>query len=400
MAFNPGTSNKALATLWSPAIWLSPVVFCLACATPATLPQPPAIDLSAALHGSQVSNLSAVANTPTEKEILLVNDDMRDFLRRHVNPKSSDDARLRELLKGMLAEGYLALDYEYDSTFTASQTFALKRGNCLSFTNLFVALAREIDLDVQFQLVDIPPRWHASEDWVIFDKHINTVLPRLRVNGIYTRDYVVDFNIADYLGNYDQSAISDAQAIALMYNNLGVGQMRQNNIEMAMAFFRKAHTLHEKLPGLWINIGVLHARLGQLDTAEAALHQALKLEKSNPAALSNLAALYEARGELENMQSVEAWMRYYRDKNPYYYFQLAQRAYGEARYSDAQALVDQATRIKRDEHQFHYLHALLQEQKGNLGGARSSLELAVKHSAQSQKVQNAYETKLKLLQEQ
>ncbi|MGJ8668709.1 MAG: tetratricopeptide repeat protein [Oceanococcus sp.] len=376
---------------------MSPLVFCWSCVTPAALPTPTKFDVHAVFSNSAWESSSDLAITPTEEEILAVDTDMRDFLQRHVNLKSSDEARLRELLKGMLDEGYLALDYQFDSTYTASQTFALKRGNCLSFTNLFVALAREVDLDVKFQLVDIPPRWHSNESWVVFDKHINTVLPRLRVNGIYTRDYVVDFNIADYLGNYDQTVVNDTQAIALMYNNLGVDKMRKNRPREAMALFHKAYNLSEKLPGLWINIGVLHARTGKLDKAEVALQQALKLEKSNPAALSNLASLYEARGELGKMQLVEEWMRFYRDKNPYYYFQLAQRAYVEERHRDALALADQAIRIKRDEHQFHYLRALIQQKNGNLESARNSLDLALRHSMQLHKVHKAYQEKMNLL---
>ena len=376
---------------------LNPLIFCLSCATPQALPDPPKLTLESLLSAELPQQESTTAVVPTAQEILSVNDEMRSFLRRYVNPKSSDYSRLRELLTGMMQEGYLSLNYQIERTQSAAETFARKDGNCLSFTNLFVALARQIGLDVHFQLVDIPPRWHSQDTWVVFDKHINTIVPRLRVNGLYTRDYVVDFNIADYLGNYDQRVIRDEQAIALMYSNLGVAQMRQGSHANALALFRAAYDLHPDIPGLWINIAVMHARLGHLNQAEVALHHALKLEKANPAALSNLAALYAARGEPDNTQTVEAWMRFYRDKNPYYYFNLAHRAYREKRFEEAFSLVKQALSIKKDEHQFHYLLALLHQHKGELSEAKDKLKLALKHSIQQRKIHDAYRQKLEHL---
>ena len=51
----------------------------------------------------------------------------------------------------------------YDEiTRTASETFRARRGNCLSFSNMFVAMARDVGLDVQFQEVEIPPDWTST----------------------------------------------------------------------------------------------------------------------------------------------------------------------------------------------------------------------------------------------
>lgn len=366
----------------------------VACATPAALPAPPTITTQDLLAGPPPSEQAAAEHIPPPSDILQVQPAMQAFLQRHVQARAGDATRMRQLLKGMMQEGYLTLEYEHGETHTAAQTFALKSGNCLSFTNLFVALAREIGLSVRFQLVDIPPRWHSTESWVIFDNHINTVLPRMRIGGLYTRDYVVDFNIADYQGNYDRRQISDEQAMALMYNNLAVAQMRQQKEALALALFRQAHALYARLPGLWTNLGVLHARLGRLDKAEAALHRALELQRANPAALSNLASLYQARGETDKLSAVQVRMAYYRDKNPYYYYQQAQQHFAEQDWQTARQLVQQALSIKNDEHQFHYLNALIARQLGLPSQALASLQHAWEHAHSHRKLQQAYAAKL------
>ena len=38
------------------------------------------------------------------------------------------------------------------------------RGNCLSFSSMFVAMAREADLTAYFQEVYIPPNWRTVND--------------------------------------------------------------------------------------------------------------------------------------------------------------------------------------------------------------------------------------------
>lgn len=59
-------------------------------------------------------------------------------------------ARMRQLIQGLQNDGYFATRDHTDETLTAAEAFRTRSGNCLSYTNLFVALAREAGLDAVY----------------------------------------------------------------------------------------------------------------------------------------------------------------------------------------------------------------------------------------------------------
>ena len=72
------------------------------------------------------------------------------------------------------ARGMFSLEYA-EVTRTASGTFHDRQGNCLSFTMLFVALARAAGLPANYQSVEVPPTW-ANDGQVVIANHVNTVV--------------------------------------------------------------------------------------------------------------------------------------------------------------------------------------------------------------------------------
>ena len=76
-------------------------------------------------------------------DILGVSEQMKDFLDLHVPPTMRESKRAFALAYATLNSDFL--DFEYDPTVTlsASEAFSQKIGNCLTFSSMFVALARE-----------------------------------------------------------------------------------------------------------------------------------------------------------------------------------------------------------------------------------------------------------------
>ena len=83
-------------------------------------------------------------------EVLSLDDEIRAYVNSKVAGLPHAKSRLRNLLGGMIDDGLLSLDYDQNLTYTARETFHKRQGNCLSFSNLFVAMARVADLDVNF----------------------------------------------------------------------------------------------------------------------------------------------------------------------------------------------------------------------------------------------------------
>jgi tetratricopeptide (TPR) repeat protein len=235
------------------------------------------------------------------EEIFALDAEMRAFVREHVDGASAPDARLKSLLSGMERRGLFSLDYDAGVTQTATDTFHRRAGNCLSFTVLFVALAREAGLRASYQMVDIPPTRSTEADLILMSNHINAL-----VKTGSSRDYVVDFNLNELKGKYQTRAVNDQYALALFYSNNGVDALLRDDHATSFVHFRAAIEAFPTIAGPWVNLGLLYARAGRYEHAEAAYLRALAIDRRNRSALANLARAYAASGDHERAAMYEA----------------------------------------------------------------------------------------------
>jgi tetratricopeptide (TPR) repeat protein len=273
--------------------------------------------------------------------------------------------KLVALLRGMEARGLFSLDYD-ETTRTARGTFHGRQGNCLSFTMLFVALARAAGLTATYQSVIVPPTW-VNDGQVVIANHVNTI-----VRTAFGEDTVVDFNIREYEGRQKSRKLDDDYALALFYTNLGAEALLRNDYPVSAAYFRAAAGVYPEMAGLWVNLGVLYARHGLLEQAESAYLYALDADANAESALANLAVAYRDLGEPELAAEYQERVQKYRERNPYYHFALATQAYEEGRLPDALAALRKALRLKHDESEFHSLRGQVQEDMGRIGDATQS----------------------------
>lgn len=291
--------------------------------------------------------------------ILALNDEMRDYVASKVKGNPHARLRLKKLIRGMIEDGLLTLDYDPNLTYTAIETFQNRQGNCLSFSILFASLAREANLDVTFQMVDIPPSFRADGEIILLNNHINVLVKGIRSDVNFSRDYVVDFNAAEYNGNYDTRKVTDNYAIALYYSNVAVESMQAGNSKNAFRYLKKGIETDPAIAGLWVNLGALYSRHEHYNMAVQAYQQALSIQPSNKSALVNLANTLHYLGHEEESEYYLKKVAYYRDHNPYYHYFQAQTAYQQNELEDALAYLAEAIRLKRDEHQFYFLRGLV-----------------------------------------
>lgn len=309
-----------------------------------------------------------------EQEVFAIDEDMRRFVREHVGQARTPEVRLRRLLSGMRDYRLADLDYSHVSTMTVRDTFHAREGNCLSFTMLFVALSREAGLDATYQIVDVPPEWYRDGDVVIVSGHIN-VLVRAGDN-----DYIVDFNLTDYRGNYDRQEVSDRYALGLFYVNRGVEAFLEERYETSYAFLRAATEAEPDIAVAWVNLGLLYARMGLNERSETAYLEALSVDRHNRSAMTNLVSLYTATGREEMAAPLRRRIRRHQERNPYHHFTVAETAIADERFDEALQRLQRAIRLKPDEHRFHYLRALVFQQLGQIREAERSLRRAHAHA--------------------
>ena len=329
--------------------------------------------------------------------IMALDDDLRDYVISKVNGDPQARSRLRKLIRGMIDDGLLTMDYDANRTHTAIETFETRQGNCLSFSILFAALAREANLDVTFQMVDIPPSFRADGEMVILNNHINVRVKGVRRDINFAGDYVVDFNTAEYNGNYDTRKVDDNYAVALYFSNVAVESMQAGDSEKAFRFLRKGIETDPAIAGIWVNLGVMYSRNQHYNLAVRAYQQALSIQPSNKSALVNLASALHHLGREEESAHYAKKVAYYRNRHPYYHYYQAQAAYQDSRLEDALAYLADAIKLKRDEHQFYFLRGLVHQQMKEYDLAAKDYEQA-RDTAETAQLISGYTRKLEALE--
>lgn len=365
-----------------------------ACAAPAPRPE---LDSSHITTGMLLvsSPLAAPGSVPDQPEvdILGLSPDMIEFVDAYVDPDRREYDRLKRLIYAIMGEGKFQLVYD-DDTRTAQETFRDQRGNCLSFTNMFVAMARHVGLDARYQEVEIPPDWSLAGQSFMLSQHVNVYVD-------FGHDFsrVVDFNIYNFTTSYGRTIIPDSRARAHYFNNIGVEHMLGGDTVQALSNFRAGILADGTFAPAWINLGTLYRREGHPAYAEAAYLKALEADRFNLVGMSNLASLYEQEG-------LEALAAEYRERvinhrmqNPYYRYFLASESFVSGDYDAAIENLRFAIRKHQDEPRFYSLMSLSYLMSGDKAAAerwmKQAEELATRESERQR-----YHSKLEWLMSQ
>lgn len=367
----------------------------LAACTPLVVSAPDSTDdlLSGQVLFGEVIDVSDIRTDG----IMALNDDLRGYVASKVKGDPQARSRLRKLVRGMIDDGLLTLDYDANRTHTAIETFETRQGNCLSFSILFAALAREANLDVTFQMVDIPPSFRADREMIMLNNHINVRVKGVRRDINFAGDYVVDFNTAEYNGNYDTKKVDDSYAMALYFSNVAVESMQAGNSEKAFRYLKKGIETDPAIAGIWVNLGVMYSQNKHYNMAVRAYQQAIAIQPSNKSALVNLASTLHLLGREEESAHYSKKVAYYRDHHPYYHYYRAQAAYQNGRLEDAMAYLARAIRLKKDEHQFYFLRGLVHHQMKEYDLAAEDYKKA-RDTAENAQLVSGYTRKLEALE--
>lgn len=325
----------------------------------------------AALH--HVDGAALGADVPDMDSLLALTPEMERFAEKAVAGRWTNGGKVRALLEALLSPKQLGLRYDETATYSAAEAFTRVRANCLSFGALFIALARHVGVEADFNEVDVPPVWNMHDtDTLVLYKHVN-VLVR---TGPGNRE-VVDFNPEVYDTSYPQRKISDRVAAAQYYNNLAIELLLKNEPVLARRHLVRAISLAPGLSYLWGNLGSAYRRAGQIKAAELAFVKAINVEPSDYVAIGNVARVFAETGQLEIAKRLERRAGHFQKRNPYYRYREALNAFANRDYETAKRHALAAIRLYYKEHRFHFLLGTTYRQLGDQERARQSLDRAI-----------------------
>lgn len=210
--------------------------------------------------------------------------------RAHVaRQQPSELRRLNRVLEVIFQD--LDLRYELQPTRSAVETFGSQRGNCLSFVNLFVGLAREAGLSPFYVEVTDYQKWSHRAGMVVSQGHI--------VAGMYLDGELKTYDFLPFRPKAYRAfnPIDDLAAAAHFYNNLGAEALIAGDLGRARELLETAAAIDGRTEKPLNNLGVVLARSGDREGALAAYTRALAVAPEDSMVLTNLARLYQTGGD-------------------------------------------------------------------------------------------------------
>ncbi|WP_086931370.1 transglutaminase-like domain-containing protein [Agarilytica rhodophyticola] len=327
-------------------------------------------------------------------DVLALNSEIKTLLDEKIKVLPSKRQRLLALHTLLYDPAQYNIRYNAYFTASAIETFYNGSGNCISLANLFIATARYVGIRARYQTVNLERQWRRRDGFYEVPGHVNVVvsLPRAKV--------LVEFNQAyfDQIGDSKvvSKMITDAQAKAEYYNNLGVAYLNQKKYSMAVAYFKKSIKTHKKLDFVWSNLGVAYKRLGDFKAAEEAYLAALKYNSKNRSAIGNIYILYSELGDETKSQAYAKRAEKYARKNPYYLEKLANTELEAKRYDKAVALFKAAIKIHKLEPDFYHGLAVAYYYENDIENSKKALRKSME-LAESEEYKLRYQRKLNAL---
>ena len=299
--------------------------------------------------------------------------EVEEYLAKRLKPSGTETRRAAEITDFVFYD--LDLQYALRPSRNAVATFRAREGNCLSFVNLFVGIARSTRLNAFYVEVIDAQRWSHSQGMVLSQGHI---VAGVNVGGkLRTYDFL-PYTAKSYR---DFKPIDDLTATAHFYNNLGAEALLGGDLETARSNVELATTIAPEFAKAINNKGVLELRRGDEAAAEATYERGLLLAPDDPALLMNLLRLEQRRGRLDRVKPLVDRLEALRVSNPFFYLF---RGYDALAQGDNQKALDYMAEALRRESELPEVHVGLAEvylAVGDVDRARHHLGRALKLDA-------------------
>lgn len=271
-----------------------------------------------------------------------LNAEMKAWLEERVQSTGSPEDRLSALARALLDPDGFHIDYRRNHTGTAQEVFETHLANCLSFTHMFIGMARELDVPVFFLEVRDVENYSREGDLVVISDHIAVGF------GPPHDLRIIDFAV-DAGDQYRRiRPISDLTAIALFYSNRGAERLRLGDTEDAVLWLHDATLIDPTLAPAWVNLGVALRRSGDREGAAESYRRALQEDSTTTSAYHNLAALLRMDGNEEEAMELMALTDRGDNRNPFSYLALGDLNMRFGRVADAERFYRKAVRLNAD----------------------------------------------------
>jgi Flp pilus assembly protein TadD len=306
----------------------------------------------------------------------------------------------QNLFDALQRRDLLKVDYDASQTRNAAQAFAARKGNCLSLVLMTAAIAKELNFQVTYEIVDTEEVWSRDREIAFLSGHVNIVLgnrPVDRGAGYDPRaTLVVDFLPAKEISAAHTHPITEETVVAMYMNNRAAEALVRGAVNDAYWWARGSLERAPSYLASYNTLGVIYLRHGELDAAAGVLRRVLARDESDRQALSNLAIVVERQGQEEEARALRARLAQIEPEPPFKYFLLGRQAMLRGDYRAARDCF--AREVQRADYnsEFHFWLGLADLHLGKIAEARTELTLAMANST-TDSARDLYAAKLERL---
>jgi tetratricopeptide (TPR) repeat protein len=339
-----------------------------------------------------VANMSlfgdALFAPPSERidaeDIFALTPEMKEFVHTRVAHETRHVGSSKALYYALYPKGDLRIDYDASTTRNARQTFEAKSGNCLSLAIMTAALARELNLKVQYQHVLVDETWSRQGNLFFSSGHVNLVLGKKHKIYQPTSD-PSDTIVIDFLPHGDAAQlpaqfIDEKTIIAMYMNNRAAESMATNHSDDAYWWARNAVLQDPSFTITYNTLGVVYLHHGDPELARRVFSYTLEREPSNTVALFNLIQVLKNLGRTVEADAMTARLQALQPEQPYHFFNLGREAMQRGDFKTARDLF--LKEVDRDpyNHEFQFWLASAYFRLGEMQKAGKHLKLAMEYN--------------------
>jgi len=359
-----------------------------------SIPLPPLAPLSV-----QFSNPPSIVSV---KEVYALTEEQKEHFLKQFNSQSYMSVEPHNRIYKYLETNLSNFNY-YADTFTASESLAQNKGNCLSLAILTKSLADLANVDASYQLVETAPVFSRKGNIVLSSQHIRTIL-YAPIDIAPDPDEILVFRgriFVDYFPSYNTRVLRTVDELefkSMYYTNKAAEHLIIGDNKTAYWHLKKALDLKPNHSHAINMMALLYERVGDFNYAERLFKYGIDYSDENLDVLNNYHSLLKQQGRTKEAEKLAIEIGRKNDTNPFKWISLGNSAYNSREYKKAVRYYRRASKIAP------YLHesfAGISRSKFQLGApeqAKKAMNKALENSMDSN-LQKLYRAKLDMLTE-
>ena len=311
------------------------------------------------------------------RDVFALREPMRHYLQFEIAGQLRHSGAKQGLVEALIRPDRLKLEYDSAGTRTAAQAFEARAGNCLSLVIMTAALAKELQLSVDFQSAYLEETWSRSGGFYLRSGHVNVTLGRRPTDlhaGWDPSNITIDFLPPEEIRGLRTQSISEATVTAMFMNNRAAEALVQGHVNDAYWWAREAIVQDPAFWSAYNTLGVVYLHHEQPQAAARALTRVLEQQPENTRAMYNLARVYSVQGRQADADALYARIA------PFHFFNLGLAAMQREDFRAARELFQKEVARADYYHEFHYWLGLASFRLGDYEQARKQLALAIENS--------------------